>query len=457
MRILLVTHFFPPRHNAGTENYTLGLARSLQSRGNDVQVICAEDWNSGESYWNGVVDEMYQGVHVKRIRLNWMKAEDPNQVLYHSGEVKQWMTQWLEKESFDVVHVLSSYSLGIGLMESVSAARIPLILTLMDFWYLCPTLQLIRSNGELCDGHTTALQCQTCLLADLGSVQKISRLGISPEVQVLFLNPLSYLKIFAKQQGFRGRLLNISERKRLLQDSIKLPDLVLSHSNIVREIFSLHTDREIRILQNGHELSWLGAYKGKSVGDRLRIGYVGQVISIKGVHVLVEAFQEGNFGDKATLDIWGGHEEGSAYINQLKTLIGDDPRISLRGRFAHEKLAEVFSTIDVLVVPSLWYENAPLVIQEAFAAKIPVLTTNLGGMREAVLDEVNGLLFERDSAGDLARQLRRLITEPALLERLAAGIPEVKTIEEESGELEGIYSDLVQKRKNHIHGDVNNV
>jgi glycosyltransferase involved in cell wall biosynthesis len=78
-------------------------------------------------------------------------------------------------------------------------------------------------------------------------------------------------------------------------------------------------------------------------------------------------------------------------------------------------------------------------------------------MAEAVLDEVNGLLFERGSADDLARQLRRLIDEPGLLDRLAAGIPEVKTIEQESGELEGIYMDLVQRQKKLYQGDVNNV
>jgi len=422
-----------------------------------VQVVCAEDWNSGESYWNGVADEIYEGVQVKRIQLNWTKADDPNQALYYSEAVKEWINGLLETESFDVVHVLSAYSLGIGLMESVCTAGIPLILTLMDFWFICPSVQLLRGNGELCDGRTTALQCQTCLMGAQGSVGKLYRLGISSEVQALLWGPLSQLKIIAKQRGFRGRLLNMNERKRLLHDAINLPDVVLTHSNTVREMFALHTDKDIRFLQNGHDLSWINPVKVKIASRKVRIGYVGQVVFIKGVHVLIEAFKKAGLGERASLEIWGGLEEEGDYIDHLNKLLSHNSSISLRGRFAHEDLSNVFSSIDVLVVPSLWYENAPLVIQESFAARTPVITTNLGGMAEAVLDEVNGLLFERGSADDLARQLRRLIDEPGLLDRLAAGIPEVKTIEQESGELEGIYMDLLQKRKNMYQGDVNNV
>lgn len=448
MRILLVTHFFPPRHNAGTENYTLGLAEALQSRGHSVQVLCAEDWGSGDSYWNGITEEVYQGVPVKRVHLNWAMADDPNRVLYYSEPMKRWMSQLLEAEPFDVVHVLSAYTFGIGILESVKTARIPLILTLMDFWFLCPSVQLLRNDGELCDGITTASECQSCIMVDMGISQKMTRLGISLEAQARLWNPLSKVHVVARQRGLRGRLLDMNERKRLLKSAIELPDLVLTHSSIVRDMFALHTVRDITILQNGHELSWLKTYPGKTLDDRLRIGYVGQIIPIKGVHVLIESFKKVDPGGRVKLEIWGGLEKDPEYTGRLRALIENDPSIALHGRFAHDDLGEVFSNIDVLVVPSIWYENAPLVIQEAFAAGTPVIATNLGGMAEMISHEVNGLLFERGNADDLARQLRRVIEEPGLLERLKAGIPKVKTIEEEVGELEKIYDELVQNGKN---------
>ena len=103
----------------------------------------------------------------------------------------------------------------------------------------------------------------------------------------------------------------------------------------------------------------------------------------------------------------------------------------------------MLSDIDILVVPSIWYENSPLVIQEAFAAGIPVMASNLGGMAEAIRDEVDGLLFERGDVEDLAGKLRRFAQEPELLNQLKMGIPSVKSIETEVEELEKIYYELI--------------
>jgi glycosyltransferase involved in cell wall biosynthesis len=75
------------------------------------------------------------------------------------------------------------------------------------------------------------------------------------------------------------------------------------------------------------------------------------------------------------------------------------------------------SELDVLAVPSRWHENAPGVIFEAFAVRLPVVATDLGGLSEFARHEENGLLFELENASDLTRQLRRLDEEPGLLER----------------------------------------
>ena len=106
----------------------------------------------------------------------------------------------------------------------------------------------------------------------------------------------------------------------------------------------------------------------------------------------------------------------------------------------------MLSEIDVLVVPSLWHENSPRVIQEAFAGKTPVIASHVGGISEFVKHEENGLLFERGNVNDLARQMRRVVDEPGLLENLVAGIPKVKTMEEEVNELESIYCELLNYR-----------
>ncbi len=130
----------------------------------------------------------------------------------------------------------------------------------------------------------------------------------------------------------------------------------------------------------------------------------------------------------------------------LRELAAGDDRITFYGAFSREEIGRVLSEIDVLVVPSRWYENAPGVVFEAFAAKVPVVATDLGGLSECVRHGENGLLFALEDASDLARQLRRMGEEPGLLEELRAGIGPVKTVEEYADELEELYDTLLKRK-----------
>ena len=129
-------------------------------------------------------------------------------------------------------------------------------------------------------------------------------------------------------------------------------------------------------------------------------------------------------------------------------IIANDERISLAGSYkGYEEETRILSNLDVVVMPSLCYENSPNVILESFAQHIPVIASNLGGMAELVRHEGNGLVFNAGSAEDLARQLQRLCVEPELLPRLQAGIEPVKSVSEEIDELEHAYFDLIAKEK----------
>lgn len=442
MRIIFISHFFPPKYNAGTENYTAGLASAFQASGHEVQVICAEDWSTGDNYWNGVTHDYYGSVPVHRIHINWTRASDPNRILYMSQATEAWFDQFLVQTKPDIVHITSLSSLGIGVMRSVRRAGLPLLLTLMDFWFLCPSIQLLHSDGHLCDGKTTVWQCQTCLLNHSGWYRHFSSLVPIPSIQEILLEKLAQIPLVTRQRGFRGMLLNMRERKRLLIEALDLPDRILSHSFFVHDMFAQHTSRAIEVLPLGHDLSWLGDEFAKTNSKGLRFGYIGQIQHTKGIHILVQAFQQASLGTDARLDIWGDITRNPTYVETLRTLINHHPGIQLRGRFERSQLATVLAQIDVLVVPSIWYENAPLVIQEAFAAKTPVITSNLGGMAEAVSHEVNGLLFAGNDASALAHQMQRLYHDPGLLQRITAGVPPVKRVKQEVEELTVIYQKL---------------
>jgi glycosyltransferase involved in cell wall biosynthesis len=115
------------------------------------------------------------------------------------------------------------------------------------------------------------------------------------------------------------------------------------------------------------------------------------------------------------------------------------------GRYDHQEVDRVLSAVDVVVVPSIWYENAPLVIGEAFLAGKPVVMAVFGGMQEWVEDEVNGLLFRQRDVDDLRRKLARFIADPGLVGRPARNCPAVKSIDRDAWGMEERYRALVRK------------
>jgi glycosyltransferase involved in cell wall biosynthesis len=107
----------------------------------------------------------------------------------------------------------------------------------------------------------------------------------------------------------------------------------------------------------------------------------------------------------------------------------------------------LLADVDWVVVPSVWYENAPLVIQEAFQHGRPVICSDIGGMAEKVTDGVDGLHFRAGDARDLAATLQRAVTSPGLWERLSAGIQPVHDLETHVNTLQELYSRLVAERR----------
>lgn len=444
MRILLVTHFFPPSHTAGAENYAYGLARSLLDAGHEAAVICAGDWDRGPAYFNGFHDDIYEGIPVRRLNFNWTLAPDPNSGLYDNPIAGDQVASFVQSFDPDVVHIISCYTLTTAAAQAVAAAGVPLVLTLVDFWFLCPTLHLRRSDGELCDGDTSAWDCLRCLLYG----QKAYRwpASVLPESRTeQLLTRLSQHPAISRQPGLRGMALDMAGRKRATAACLHLPDIVIAPSQFLADVHRrIHPDLPIRVRYLGHDLEWVNALPpapGARAGP-LRFACLSQVAPDKGVDVALRAFRQLDQRREATLDVWGGIPD-DPYGQLIRNLSEPDDGIRLRGRFPRQELGRVLGAADVVVVPSLWYENNPLVMQEAFAAGRPVIASDLGGMREFVTHEQDGLLFTAGDSDDLARQMQRLINDRALLELLSANVPVVKSMAEEVGELLELYAGLL--------------
>jgi len=252
-----------------------------------------------------------------------------------------------------------------------------------------------------------------------------------------------------KLSGFSHSLRQVGalkERPERIREQMVLVDHVIVYTNLMRELLLANGIGAGKIEVSHYGIDTSGIRReDRPFSPPLRVGFVGTLAPHKGCDVLIQAFRDLPPEVDVTLDIYGNLERFKTFVEELRALAVDDGRIDFAGPFAREEVGDVLSGMDVLVVPSRWYENGPGVIFEAFAAGIPVVATDLGGMSEFVRHDKDGLLFGLENPGDLARQLRRLIEEPGLLGRLRAGIEPVKTVQENVDELEALYSGLLAR------------
>lgn len=459
MKLLYLTHAYPPNSTGGTELSTHAIARSMAGTGHEVRVLCADRWGEGPTYWNGESEDILEGVKVTRLHLNWQLAPDPCRYLYDNPQTAAYLEKYLATYRPDLVHVTSCVTLSSSILATVSALAIPLVISLTDFWFICPQIKLIKGSGELCDGQVEPVECLKCMLWEAKVYRWPKK--ILPETGVnRLLEGIARQPALTRRPGLRGMAFEMHERRALLSRRLAACDRILVKSKYVENIFLAHgaPAGKISLLQDGEDSSWRAQLPKRSPGDHaaantLRIGYLGHIVPVKGVHVLLEAFQTG-FNDpmsnavppRATLRVYGDLAHDPGYTKSIETQAAGDPRIQLCGKYTRDQLPEIMAGLDVLVVPSIWPETFNHVIREGFIAGIPVIGSELGAIPEAIEPGVNGYLFPTGDSQELARLLVELANHPELLDRLRANIPPVKTIEQQTEELAALYQVVIQEK-----------
>jgi glycosyltransferase involved in cell wall biosynthesis len=120
--------------------------------------------------------------------------------------------------------------------------------------------------------------------------------------------------------------------------------------------------------------------------------------------------------------------------------------VTFHGGFDRDSTTLVYDNLDVLVVASLWPENSPLVIHEAFMHRVPVVAARIGGIAGLVVEGVNGLLYDAQSADALREALQRCIDDGALVALMSAARTRVKSIAEDAREWDTRYEALTRAR-----------
>ena len=418
MRILHLVHQYPPEFVGGTELVTETLAGEQVKQGHRVSVFypspaARQDVLAGKS-------SSETGVRVyaapmageessrTRIFLNTFREPDLSAAF---GRV-------LAETQPDLVHIQHLMGLPASLVRQIRQANVPYVVTLHDYWFPCANAQLLTNYDQtVCAGPRWWVNCGRCTLARAGRDSRLLGPALAPL---------------------------LAARARLLRPVLAQAAAIIAPTHFVRQTYAelgLPSDK-ITVIPHGIEPPPEPASpKSSHRPGTLNIAYVGGIAHQKGVQVLVEAVN-GLPEEGVTLTVYGNLDSHPDFAARLQAL-ARHPGIRFPGRVARDALWAGLAEADVLAVPSLWYETAALVIQEGFAAGLPVLASDLGALRERVQDGVDGLLLP---AGDVAawrKALRRLRDEPELWSQLRRGIRPVRTLDENVADIMDIYAQVL--------------
>jgi len=217
---------------------------------------------------------------------------------------------------------------------------------------------------------------------------------------------------------------------------------LVSPSKFLAAVFEKELpELKIRVIPHGMDLRYLRENSRKySRNDKITFSYCGGFSPHKGVHLLLKAFLDLN-PTNAELKLQGSAFYEKDYLQHLQEIAGGDRRIQFCGSYSEEQVGDVMNAADVLVIPSLWYENYPLVLHEALACNVPVVSSNIGGMAEKIKDSVNGYTFQVGDERDLGAKLKLILDNPELLndlkEKMRGYVP--PRVEEEAYMYQRLY------------------
>jgi glycosyltransferase involved in cell wall biosynthesis len=404
MRILHLVHQYAPDFVGGTELYTQTLATHQTAVGHEVAVFYPA---LTDAAWPQ--PQVVDGVRVYGFPLGVRGRTAVFAHTYRQPKLADGVRAVLAAEQPDVVHVQHLMGLPLAALERILAPH-RYVVTLHDYWFACANAQLITNTDEtICAGPDKRfLNCARCALARGGQ-------------------PLVVAPVLAPTMAYRnGRL------RRILQQA----QAVITPTHFVRQTYGQMGFDTSHFVPIPHGIALPAAMPPRVLHEGLHVGYVGGIAPQKGVHILVAAAN--GLPVDGRLTIYGDLTAFPDYVAELRRL-AQHPGITFAGALPHAQLWAALAALDVVVAPTLWYETASLIVQEAFAAGAPVVASRIGVLPERVREGVDGLLFAPGDVRELTAVLQQLAAHPEELARLRANIAPVFTIEQHLAAVLDVY------------------
>jgi glycosyltransferase involved in cell wall biosynthesis len=421
LRVLYVAHNHPTLHPGGAEAYALELYEAMREAPDVEPVLLARIGSNvarqrvahpGTPFSSVNGDPNQYFVFTETEHFDFFTLTSRDKSLY-----SQHLTNFLLAHRPDVVHLQHTHFIGLDLLSQIRRVlpEAAIVYTLHEFLPICHRDgQMVRRfSTELC-GEASPRRCHECF----------------PEI--------SEQSFFLRQRFVKGQFDNVD---RFLAPSAQLMEKYLD--------WGIEPGR-IEVEEYGRRQPAVRAPDPARTRTPANIGFFGQLSSFKGAKVMLEAMSLLDDDVEAHLWLHGANlelqtEEFQAEFAEMHASIKD--RVTFRGPYEHSELPKLMAELHWVVVPSIWWENSPLVIQEAFFHRRPVICSDVGGMAEKVRDGVDGIHFRVGDAFSLAKAFETAATSPKLWSSLRSGIREPYAMDAHVARLQGMYGELIRERR----------
>ncbi|MFY3740380.1 MAG: glycosyltransferase involved in cell wall biosynthesis [Candidatus Nitrosomirales archaeon] len=343
-----------------------------------------------------ICEYVFQGVPVVSIKHKVIPPDVSFRI--YDPSMEEILETIFSKEEFDIIHVCHPMRTG-SIMKIAKKRKIPVILTLTDFWLMCPRGIAVTAKGELCSSPEGGVKCAAECYEHMPNDKTKTRFREAEE--------------FAKNA-----------------------DVIISPTYFLAGMFGNVFNRDVKVIRHGIDYRDIRINnRMKQKGDSVTYGYIGTVLPHKGVHLIVEAMKMIR-SQNIKVKIYGNYFYEKEYYEKLKKMVEGDSRVEFLGQYEDGEMQHIMNDMDCTIVPSIWWENSPLTVLTSLAHKVPVITINIGGAAELIKDGVNGFNFEIGNSRSLASIMQRIAENPELLNTIKSNIVRPPRNEDEAFEYE---------------------
>jgi glycosyltransferase involved in cell wall biosynthesis len=410
MHILFVLHQFFPEFTGGTERVGLNLARMAQRAGHRVHVLACQLGDAPAlarevATLPGALEVVVEGVPVTLLDRRTIPTHDSS--LEAAPALLGPLQAWLQAHKFDLVHAMHTMRMGAALMAA-QRERLPLVLSLTDYFVPCFRVNLVDSSAKPCEGPDGGRACAT---------------RCSTPVWPL--------------EALQSRL---AQGEALLRQARWC---VAPSKDVARRYQQVFPQLRVQVIPHGVDLlKIMSSGRSEQQGERpLTLGFVGTLIPLKGLHILLSALASHPEWPVRLLVAGVFHDD--AYAQELQQTARSDARVQWLGRLAAHEVHALMHSLDLLCLPSLVPESFSLVVSEAAAAGVPALVSDLGAPAQAVARSGAGAVVPAGQPQAWAQALQEWINQPALRAAWRQAVRLPLRIEEEAFLYESLYRDAM--------------